>query len=549
VLQLFAGGASAGLLAACTGSAPVAPTVAPAAAPTTPPKPVEAAAKPTDAAPKPAAVAATPTAQAAAPAPTAGAQPKSGGMLRVGVGAEPANMDGQILAQPQRNVMWLFFDRLIALDSKTQPQPMLATSWELSSNAKQMKMNLRKGVQLHSGRELTSEDVKWSLDRTHDPKSGNGTLVSSTVFLKEIETPDKYTLVLNFAQPWPAFFDVLETINIIDAQSDFKATPVGTGPFSFVEYVPGDHLKMVKNKNYWDTGKPYFDELLVKFFKDQQAMVVQLESEAIDVVDSPPTPDAVRLKADPNYQVLSNPSTGTYVMMAANVTMPPMGNKMVRQALNYAIDRKRIHTTAYNGFGDPRMQIWPETSPTYDPAQAHVYDFDLDKAKAMLAAAGEANLETELTWRNNASESQLVAQIYQADLAKIGVKLNLKSLEPAVWNEYAISGKFAGLSIANANSANLSASSAAAVGTWMSPDNGITGFRSPAWSDLAARVLSETDSTKQKALSVELNKFLLDESWMMPIVSLPPKIIGRKNLRGISFNQHETATYYDAWLA
>ena len=457
-------------------------------------------------------------------------------------------MDGQILAQPQRNVMWLFFDRLIELDQKAQPQPMLATSWELSGDARRMKMNLRQGVQLHSGRELTSEDVKWSLDRTHDPTTGNGTLVASTVFLKEIETPDKYTLILNFSQPWPGFFDVLETINIIDPRSDVKARPVGTGPFTFVEYVPGDHLRMAKNNSYWQPGKPYFDELYVQFFKDQQAMVTALEAGAIDVADSPPTPDAVRLQKDTNFQVLSNPFTGTYVMIAANVTMPPMDNKKVRQALNFAIDRKRIRETAYSGFGDPRVQIWPDWSPWYDTAQASAYDFNLDRTKALLTEAGVPNLETELTWRTNASESQLVAQIYQADLAKIGVKLNLKPLEPAVWNEYAISGKFAGISIANANSANLSMG-AAAVGTWMSPDNGITGFRSPAWTDLASRVLSETDAAKQKTLSVELNKYLLDESWMMPLVSLPPKIIARKNLRGISFNQHETATYYDAWLA
>jgi len=546
-LRLAAIGAGASLLAACGQPAPPSPTVKPAAAPTTPPAPPTvapaAAPKPTVA---PAAAAAT-----AAPKPTTAPaeQPRPGGTLRVGVGAEPAHMDGQILAQPQRNVMWLFFDRLIELDAKAQPQPMLATSWELSSDAKRMKMNLRQGVQLHSGRELTSEDVKWSLDRTHDPTTGNGTLVASTVFLKEIETPDKYTLILNFAQPWPAFFDVLETINIIDPQSDVKARAVGTGPFTFVDYAPGDHLRMAKNKAYWQNGKPYFDELYVQFFKDQQAMVSALEAGAIDVADSPPTPDAVRLQKDDRFQVLSNSFTGTYVMIAANVRMEPLDNRKVRQALNFSFDRKRIRETAYSGFGEPRMQIWPEWSPWYDPSQAGVYDFNLDRTKALLTEAGVPNLETELTWRTNASESQLVAQIVQSDLARIGVKLNLKPLEPAVWNEYAISGKFAGISIANANSANLSMGAGAASGTWMSPDNGITGFRSAAWSDLAGRVLSEVDPAKQKALSVELNRFLLDESWMMPLVSLPPKIIARKNLRGISFNQHETATYYDAWLA
>ena len=83
--------------------------------------------------------------------------------------------------------------------------------------------------------------MKWSLDRTHDPASGNGTLVSSTVYLKQIDTPDRYTVVLNFAQPWPAVFDVLETINIIDPQSDVKARPVdfdGAGGLELILSFP-----------------------------------------------------------------------------------------------------------------------------------------------------------------------------------------------------------------------------------------------------------------------------------------------------------------------
>ena len=90
-------------------------------------------------APTAAPTAAPTSAPTAAPALAGTPSPKAGGTLRIGVGAEPANMDGQILAQPQRDVMWLFFDRLIELDQQAQPQPMLATSWELSADAKRMK--------------------------------------------------------------------------------------------------------------------------------------------------------------------------------------------------------------------------------------------------------------------------------------------------------------------------------------------------------------------------------------------------------------------------
>ncbi len=403
-------------------------------------------------------------------------------------------------------------------------------------------MNLRRGVQLHSGRELTSEDVKWSLDRTKDPTAGNGFLVNVMDNLRQVDAPDRTSVVLRFAQPWPAVFDSLELVNIIDSKSEPRIKPVGTGPFTFVEYVPGTRLRLARNKNYWRTGRPLLDSLEVQFFTDQQAMVVQLEARKIDIVDSPPNPDAVRLRNDPAFQVVVNPLTGNIVSVGANGKKPYLGDKRVRQALNYALDRDRIWRTAYNGFGELRVQMWPKASPNFDPTQAGAYAFDLDKVRALLAAAGTSNMETELTWRNNAPESAILAQIYQADLAKIGVKLNLLPLEPSAWNAYGQAGN-SHLTVFVSNNTNLSISNAVPVANSMARN-----FTSQTWPDLSARVLAETDPTKQKALAKELNAFLLDESWFMPVVSLPPKVVARKGVNGIAFTMHETPTYDAMWL-
>ena len=358
VLRLFALGASAALLAACgPATAPVAPTAAPAPAqPTSPPAPVPTVA-PTSAP--------TPAAQSAPPAPVvakptsqpASAQPRPGGTLRIGVISEPPNMDGFIQLSIIRDQLWLFFDKLIDIDQNGVPQPKLATSWEMAPDFTRLKLNVRQGVKFHSGRELSSEDVKWNLDRTHDPKAGNGNLPPLFAFLKEVEAPDKNTLILNFDQAKPAAFDILNFVNIVDPQSEPKERPVGTGPFTFGEWASGDHLRLIKNPSYWDTGKPYLDEIVFQYIKDPQAMVTALEAGAIDVADPLPTTDAARLQKNQGQQVIVSSNPAAINIVGVNVVTPPFEKKQVRQALNFALDRRRMVDVALSGFAEPRVRF------------------------------------------------------------------------------------------------------------------------------------------------------------------------------------------------
>ncbi len=110
------------------------------------------------------------TSSLATPASTAGAQPKRGGTLRSGITGDIATLDGTVTGVNQYETVWLVYDRLTAYDLNLQPQPMLAESWELSPDDKQVKLNLRKNVTYHSGREFTSDDVKWNFARIADPK-------------------------------------------------------------------------------------------------------------------------------------------------------------------------------------------------------------------------------------------------------------------------------------------------------------------------------------------------------------------------------------------
>jgi peptide/nickel transport system substrate-binding protein len=276
-------------------------------------------------------------------------------------------------------------------------------------------------------------------------------------------------------------------------------------------------------------------------------MLVQLEAGVLDVAKGPAPNDYARYKSDPAYQAILHSVSGNYFLFGLNLSIPPLENRQVRQALNYALDRARMVQTALGGFAEPRVLPWPSSSVAYDPAEAARYPFDLDRAAALLSAAGLSGFETELTYPIN-PEYQAMAQIYQADLKKIGVSLNLKPLETAAWNNYVISTKTWGLSFAGAPPANLHPGTILSR-VWTSPASNICNFRSDAWTDLAARVAAEADPARLKTLSLELDRFLLDESWFIPVTSAPPKLASRAGIGGLQFDATDTPTYPGAWVA
>lgn len=203
-------------------------------------------------------VVSTPPPAAALTAPTA--QPVSGGTLQIGTITDITQLEAHRLQGQNWNMLYPIFDRLAEYDDKLVPQPRLAQSWEFSTDNKSLELHLRQGVQFHSGRELTSDDIKYNILR-------------------------------------PAAFDFLEYLNIIDSVTaegpNAATTLVGTGPFKFTEWATGDHLTFAKNPQYWQSGVPYLNQAVFHIGRDQQALITQLEAGAIDAMDTPPVTDAV----------------------------------------------------------------------------------------------------------------------------------------------------------------------------------------------------------------------------------------------------------------
>jgi len=303
-------------------------------------------------------------------------QPKTGGTLRYGAQDDVNRLDPHFRLG---DVYYSVYDRLTQYDVNHNVQPMLAESWDISSDYTQIKFNLRKGVQFHNGAELDAAAVKFNSERARDLPN---TQLEEAKWWTSIETPDKYTVIFKSDKPRPLAFDFFEFLNIAEPTAANDPTKaVGTGPFKFVEWRQKDALILAKNPSYWQTGKPYVDGITMSVITDPQA-TTQFEAGTLDVAVIPAN-DYVRLRGDSKY--VGYPySAGNFSCLGVNCKEAPWDNKKARQALHYAIDRGRWANTVQKGLEEASTLPWTKTSPAYEESKAKGYPFDLDKAKSLL---------------------------------------------------------------------------------------------------------------------------------------------------------------------
>ncbi|MBV9598795.1 MAG: ABC transporter substrate-binding protein, partial [Chloroflexi bacterium] len=528
-------------LAACGGAAaPNVPTSAPAPAPT-----AASASKP---------AATTPAAAAAQPTTATAAQPRSGGTLQAAKLGDVANLDGHYWSPNGGLHVWLSYDTLARYDQNLKPQPQLAESWDVSPDGKQITVKLRQGVTYHSGREFTSDDVVWNLQRALNPKVTVGILGGFFGQDPTFTAQDKYTALLQTSQPWPTVFDMFHVVNMLDkentdAASNTQTKAVGTGPFVFQEWKQGESMRFTRNPNYWQTGTPYLDEIVVNVRKDAQSMVADLEAGSLNMAYAPTLQDYMRLKADSSYNAqLLSPAAGMY-QIQPNVTFKPLDDKRIRQALNYAVDRKRIADTVLLGLVGPEDLPWPPNSPAYEAAKNNVYAQDLDKAKSLLAQAGASNLTLDFVYAPTTPEYGTIAEIYQGDLAKIGVTLNVKMMDIAALFDAIHSQKYNGLYTLNDSWAAMEPVSMLAAGASLNPRINNAGFHDDQYTQLVDSARSEPDAAKRKQIYSQINDYILDQSFGIPVAPSTSRVITKAAVQGLEFRFNDVMYLGNTWMS
>jgi peptide/nickel transport system substrate-binding protein len=490
----------------------------------------------------------TGTGSTASPAPL---QPRAGGRLRVGIVGDIPNLDPHQLGGSVADVLYPIWDRLMEYGPDTRPRPSLAERWDQSSDGTQLELTLRRGVTFHTGRELTSDDVAWTLNRLKtDPLLAANGFRSQVQPLTAVDVRDKYSLVLKADAPWPGVYNLLCLMSVVDRvrfQDKGASVPVGTGPFAFGEWMQGDHIWLVRNPHYWSTGHPLVDELHFQLFNDSQAMVIALEAEAIDLADRPPLLDAVRLQQDSRFRILISDIGGTRYALLFNALVPPTDNQQFRQALLYALDRRRIVDSVLHGISIPHDLPFATSSPAYDEARDHFYSFDLDRARSLVAASGVVEPTLDFNYVASSREWAGIAQIYQADLAGIGVTLNLKPVDSVALIAELRGRTFNGIMTGIVPlGATLPAQQA--VDPYFSPRLSFSGFTSEALLQLADDLQHEVDPAKQAQVYARWSDYVLDQAWTGSIATAPPLAALNPRLHGLRYTQLEMLDYREAWL-
>ncbi|MHB1414114.1 MAG: ABC transporter substrate-binding protein [Chloroflexota bacterium] len=444
------------------------------------------------------------------------------------------------------------YDTLIRLDENGEPQPELAESWQFSPDGLAMTLKLRQGVKFHSGNDFTSEDFKASWEFAKDPKTASQLRVLFSL-IADVKTPDKYTVELNFEKPNPLVFDALDTLCAFDKTgiANLAKSDAGAGPFTIKSYTPNGDLQLERFAQYWRQDRPYVDEYVIRMIPDASALVLNLESNAVDAVWAPALHEVERLKTAPGYVADVGAFGSNMYHIEVNVRQGPLSNKKVRQAINHAIDRQRFCTTIMRGTSEPTCLMWPKGSWGYFSDLEGRYPYDLDKAKALLAEAGYADgfgTTIQASSQVNFAQGGL-AQILQADLAKIGIKAKIDDIESALYNSKHLKGDFE-LRVHNYGRANRDPGSMLAGARVFVPasEEGPIGFESAdflKWRDEAASTL---DKEKRKALYRQIQELFLDESFSMPVAPQQNYWLYRDYVKDLKFTRENSPFVGDLWL-
>ncbi len=328
------------------------------------------------------------------------------------------------------------FQTLLDLDHHQQPIPALAESWSLSKDEKTYTFKLRRGVRFHNDKELTAEDVKWSIEYALDPQN-QATGLTLLRNLQEVRAKDKYTVEIVLKQAQAAFlvqvsaiqpFVVVPKDSIPAGKSNLSAFPPGTGPFVYKDYKVARELILTRNKNYWQKGLPYIDELVLKPVIDDQVRFLSLRSRDLDMIERTPYAFVRKVVGGemPGIQIAEAKYAG-FRRLVFNVTQPPFNNAKVRQAVLHAIDAREFLKGAHWGFGEPAT-VWgiPKTSSWFVKDIAEIKR-DPAKVKALLKEAGFGpELEVVIVARTGEEEEN---QIFQQQLTTAGIKTKVDYLE------------------------------------------------------------------------------------------------------------------------
>ena len=413
--------------------------------------------------------------------------------------------------------------------------PGLAQSWEISEDGLTYTFRLQDGVTFHDGTTMDAEDVKFSLDRARAEDSTNA---QKALFadIASVDVVDPLTVQITLSQPnGNLLFNLAWGDAVIVAPESIdtiKTAPVGTGAFTFTNWVQGDRIDLARNPDYWGEA-PALSAATFKFISDPTAAFAAMMAEDVDAFSGFPAPENLpQFEADPRFQVLVGSTEGETIL-SINNKQAPFDNPKVRAAVAHAIDRQAIIDGAMFGYGTPIGTHFAPHNPAYvdlTGTSAH----DPEKARALLAEVGLADGFTTTLHLPPPSYARRGGEIIAAQLAEVGITAEIINVEWAQWLETVFRGKNFGLSI-------VSHTEPMDIGIYARPDYYFQ-YDNAAFQDLMAELTGTTDPDARTKMLQQAQEIIANDYVNGFLFQLASLSVAKADLQGLWANAPTQAT-------
>lgn len=368
--------------------------------------------------------------------PASQGDPKPGGTLRVGIvgGSAKDSLDAHSpVTHPDQARVISLYDTLATYDVEHQVEMSLADTITPSEDGKTWTVHLRDGLKFSDGSPITADDVIFTFRRITDPADPKaGATAFEDLERDSMEAADAQTIVFPFTEPFVTFPDAVAQYGVGIVPKDYDpAEPVSSGPFMPESFTPGQQSTFVRNPHYWREGQPYVDSLVIIDFPDDTARVNALLGGQVDAIDQLPLGQIGVVEANPELKVLES-ETGSWIPFTMRVDQPPFDDVRVREAFRLIVDRQQMVDQVLGGHGTIGNDMYAPFDRCY-PSDIPQRSQDIDRAKELLAEAGQSGLTVQLTTSSVAAGLVEAAQVFAQQAEEAGVTVNVNKVDPGVF--------------------------------------------------------------------------------------------------------------------
>lgn len=464
---------------------------------------------------------------------------KAGGTLIVARKADANNLDPQFISNiPSANYIYgKVYESLIQRDKNGEYKGALATEWKQVDDLT-WEFKLRGGVTFHDGTPFTADSVKKSFERMLDPKVGSPR-ASNFSMIKEIKAVDDKTVQFVLDYPFAPLISILANSEgsiispkaISEHADTLSKKPVGTGPFKFESWTPGQEMTLVKNDSYWG-DKPKVDKVVYKVVPEDTTRIAMVEAGEAHIGDQLPVTEVERVQSSPSMTMVRAEGLGVDYI-GFNVKKKPFDDVRVRQAVAHAIEKEAIVKGVYNNVGNMAVSAMSPKVIGYNP-NLKDYTYDVNEAKDLLSQAGYPNGFKTTIVTDDRKERMNVAEVISSQLKGIGIEVEVKVMEYGAYLEYTAKGQhdmFIGgwgnaTGDGDYNQYNVFHSSS------RGSSGNLAFYENPEVDKLIEAGRRESDAKKRNEIYAKLQEIELNEVPVIPIRTIHHVSVAGKDVRG-----------------